>query len=176
MNIYKLLGGLLLSVLLVGPAPYVAAYFGLLGPLTDKAWLILLVTGVGLVLKSLVGDVVTGEFVFHKFGYDNCVMTFGATLTALGLQLASEADLFPGLSSFTLLAILPTISPDPGANRSFQLFVFLLMALVGTLLTARISRAIQKEEAVGANFLALLNTFVGLILLGCYVLILITKG
>jgi hypothetical protein len=175
-NIYKLLGGVLLSILLVGAGPYVAAHFGLLGPLADKAWLILFFTGAGLVFKCLVNDTVAGEFMFHKFGYENCVMMFGATLTALGLQLASEADLFPGLSSFALVAMLPTVLPGPGANRSFQLFVFFVVALVFTLLTAKISRAIKQEKAKGANFLALLNTLIGLLLLAFYVLILITKG
>jgi hypothetical protein len=181
MSIHKLLLGCLLSFLLVVPGPYVLAYFGFLGPLADKAWLILFITMVGLVLKSLVGDVVSGEFFFHKFGYDNCVMTFAAILTACGLQLASTADLFPGLSSFTPLASLPRISQDQVTNRLIQLFIFLLVALIFTLITAAISGAINKAHAnkvilQGESFLAFFNAVVGLFLLGCYVLILVTKG
>lgn len=175
MNIYKLLGGLLLTVLVVGIGPYFAAHLGLINPLADNAWLILLVTVVGLSCKSLVSDVVSGEFLFHKFGYDNCVMCFGATLTALGLQLGSKADLFQGLSSVGLLARL-SISADPNVNRSLQLFVFLLCALLGTLLTASISGAIKKNQAKGEDFLSLLNSVIGTTLLAVYVLILITKG
>jgi hypothetical protein len=181
MGIHKLLLAGLFSFLLVVPGPYVLAYLGFLGPLADKAWLILFVTMVGLLLKSLAGDIVSGEFFFHKFGYDNCVMTFAAVLTACGLQLASTVDLFPGLSSFTPLAILPTISQDQITNRLIQLFVFLLVALVFTLITAAISGAINKEHAKGTKlraewFLAFLNSAVGLTLLAGYVVILVTKG
>ena len=104
MNIYKLLGGVLLTALLFIPAPFFAAQYGLLSPLADKAVLILLVTTVGLVVKSIVGDVVAGEFLYYKFGYDNCVMTFGALLTALALQILSKTDIFPGMSSVVLQA------------------------------------------------------------------------
>src|SRR6266853_6997780 len=102
MNIYKLLGGVLLMNVLVVGAPYI-----LVPSLTEKAWLILIVTTVGLTVKCVVGDVVAGEFLFHKFGYDNCVMTFGAALTAVALQLAAGTDLFPGLSSVVLLRDIP---------------------------------------------------------------------
>ena len=171
MNIYKLLGGVLLMNVLVVGAPYI-----LVPSLTEKAWLILIVTTVGLTVKCVVGDVVAGEFLFHKFGYDNCVMTFGAALTAVALQLAAGTDLFPGLSSVVLLRDIPAISANPLANRSVQLLVFLLLALAGTLITGAISAAIKKTVARGPDFLSLLNTVLGLSLLGLYVLMLVTKG
>jgi hypothetical protein len=180
-SIHKLLLGSLLSFLLVVPGPYVLHYFRLLGPLADNAWLILLVTMVGLVLKALVGDVVSGEFFFHKFGYDNCVMTFAAMLTACGLQIASPKDLFPGLSSFTPFASLAMFSQGDRNKTLIELFIFLLLALLFTLLTAKISAAINKAHTdkkplAGENFLAFFNAAVGLFLLGCYVLVLVTKG
>jgi hypothetical protein len=176
MNIYKLLGGVVLTGLLFIPAPILAAHFGLLAPLADKAVLILIVTTVGLVVKAIIGDVVAGEFLFHKFGYDNCVMTFGALLTALALQLVSTIDLFPGLSSVVFLRDIPTLSSDPVANRSAQLLVFLLVALAGTLITGAISAAIKKSIAKGPDFLSSVNSGIGLFLLGLYVLLLVTKG
>jgi hypothetical protein len=176
MNIYKLLTGVLITVVLVLVAPYLAIAAGLMAPIADKAWLILLVTACGLVLKSLIGDVVAGEFLFYKFGYDNCIMTLGAVLTALALQLVATIDLFPGLGKVAVLSALPTLSNDPIANRATQLFVLLLVALLGTLLTGRIASAIKHENAKGQDFLSLLNSVVGVFLLGLYVLVLITKG
>jgi hypothetical protein len=176
MNIYKLLMGMVITLLLVVAAPYAAVHFGLMSPLADKAWLILAVTACGLIIKSLVGDVVAGEFLFYKFGYDNCVMTLGAVLTALALQLVATTDLFPGLNNVALLKAVPTLSGDPVANRSTQLFILLLVALVGTLITGKIAAAIKHEKASGKDFLSFLNSILGVALLALYVLILITKG
>jgi hypothetical protein len=175
MNIYKLLVGALLTIILIVVVPFLAARFGLLPTLADKAWLILTVTALGLVVKSIIGDVVAGEFLFYKFGYDNCVMTFGAVLTALALQLVSRTDLFAGMSSVVLLRDLPTVSSDPIANRSVQLVIFLLLALTATLVAGAIASAIKKGTAKGPNLLALLNTGLGLLFLGIYVLVLVTK-
>ncbi|MGZ4162270.1 MAG: hypothetical protein ACXVNF_15950 [Neobacillus sp.] len=146
-----------------------------MSPLVDKAWITLGVTASFLVIKLLMADVASGEFLWHKFGYDNCVMSFGATLTALGLQLTSKDDIFQGLSSIVLLGSLSIFS-DPIANRSLQLFFFLLLALGGTLLTAIISGYIKKNQAKGVTLLSFLNSIIGAILLALYVLILITKG
>ncbi|HVL07915.1 MAG TPA: hypothetical protein VM512_01980 [Burkholderiaceae bacterium] len=176
MNIYKLLLGVLITVFLVVAAPYGAVNLGLMAPMAEKAWLVLLVTAGGLIIKSLVGDVVAGEFLFYKFGYDNCVMTLGALLTALALQLVATVDLFPGLSNVAILSSLPAFSTDPVANRSTHLFTLLIFALLGTLLTGRIAAAIKHDNAKGKDFLSLLNSLVGLVLLGMYVLVLVTKG
>lgn len=176
MNIYKLLLGVLITILLVVVAPYGAVHLGLMAPLADKAWLVLLVTAGGLIIKSLVGDVVAGEFLFYKFGYDNCVMTLGAVLTALALQLVATVDLFPGLGKVALLSSLPAFSSDPIANRSTHLFTLLVFALLGTLLTGRIAAAIKHDNAHGQDFLSLLNSLVGALLLATYVLVLVTKG
>ena len=176
MNIYKLLGGVFLTALLFIPLPYLAAHYGLLAPLADKAVLILVVTTVGLVVKTIIGDVVAGEFLFYKFGYDNCVMTFGALLTAVGLQILSNVDLFPGMTSVIFLKSFPVFGLGEAADRSIQLFLFLLLALAGTLLTGAISAAIKKNTAKGKDFLSLLNSIIGLLLLGLYVLLLTTKG
>lgn len=166
----------MLTVVLVIVAPPVLARYELMAAVSAKAWFILTVVTVFLVLKSVLGDLVAGEFLFHKFGYDNCVMTFGATLTAFALQLVAGTDLFPGLSSVVLLRDVPQVWTDPGANRSLQLFVLLALALTITLLTGAISAAINKGKAKGPAFLSLLNTALGLFLLGLYVLVLVTKG
>jgi hypothetical protein len=175
-HIYKLLAGVAITAALFVGGPYLAAHYGFLAPLADKAAFVLVVTTSFLIVKSLLGGVIAGEFAFHKFGYDNCVMTFGAVLTALALQLASQTDVFPGLSSVALLQDIPVIGSTPAIRRSVQLLVFLLVALAATLLTGAVSAAINNESAKGPHFLALMNTGIGLFLLGLYVLLLITKG
>jgi hypothetical protein len=176
MNIYKLLLGLLAITAIALGGPYAASHAGWMPSLNSAAWLVLLITSVGLSVKCLVGDVVAGEFLFHKFGYDNCIMTFGAVLTAACLQLISKTDLFPGVDTIALLKDLPMMGKDPVARRSVQLFVLLLISLVATLLTARVSAAIKHDGAKAPDALAFLNFVVGAILLGTYVLILIVKG
>jgi hypothetical protein len=123
-----------------------------------------------------VGDIAAGEFLFYKFGYDNCMMTFGAVLTALALQLVSTADLFPGMSFVVGVRSLPQMRTDPAENRCVQLFVFLLLTLAATLLTGRIASEIKAGRARGPDFLSIFNTIISVVFLGFYVLILITKG
>jgi hypothetical protein len=175
MNIYKLLAGILLTIVMVVLVPYVLASLRMMPPLNSNAWLILLVTTSSLVVKSVVGDVASGEFLWHKFGYDNCVMAFGAILTALALQLVAGNDLFPGLNAVAGIKNV-RIASDDATNRSVQLFLALLLALTCTLVTATISGAIKKNAAQGDAFLSLFNTAIGLSLLGCYVLTLVAKG
>jgi hypothetical protein len=169
-NIYKLLGGIGVTIFMVAGAPLLVTRAGLMTPLPPHAWFILFVTGAGLVVKAVFGDVAAGEFLFYKFGYDNCVMAFGATLTALALQVESKDDLFPGIDPmFHALG-------DPFVNRSAEILIFLIVALVATVLTGRIASAIKNEKARGANVLSLFNTFVGVGLLGIYVIMLVSRG
>ena len=168
LSIWKLLTGVVITFLLVVVAPRVAADLGLMAPLADSAWLTLSVTAGGLIIKSLIGDTIAGEFLFYKFGYDNCVVTLGAVLTAFALQLAAAEDLFPGLGSVAILNSIP--------DRSIQLLFLFLIALVATLLTGRIAAAIKNDNPSGASVLSLLNALIGIVLLAINVLILITKG
>jgi hypothetical protein len=174
--VWKLLIGVGTTIFLVLGAPYAAIRLGLIAPFADKAWLILAVTVTGLIAKNVLGDIVAGEFLFYKFGYDNCVMTFGAVLTALALQLVSTVDLFPGFSNVAIIGSLPMLSYDPILGRSLQLLLLLFIAFSATLITGRIAVAIKHEKARGPHFLSLLNSLVGVLLLGLYVLVLITKG
>jgi hypothetical protein len=167
-SIWKLLSGVAITFLLVAVAPRVAANMGLIPPLADTASLILWVTAAGLIIKTLIGDTVAGEFLFYKFGYDNCVVTLGAVLTAFALQLAAAVDLFPGLSSVPVLESIP--------DRKIQLLFLLLTALGATLLTARVAAAIRNDNPACGRLLSLLNAVVGVIMLGVYVLVFITRG
>src|SRR5712691_3909902 len=131
MTIYKLLGGLLFTIVVTVLGPYILAYFDLGPPLSNKAWFVLLITVVGLAVKILVGDVAGGEFLWHKFGYDNCIMVFAGLLTAFSVQLFSNVDLFEGLKYVTLIKDIPPFFSDDADNRKVQLFAALLVALVG---------------------------------------------
>jgi hypothetical protein len=175
MKIHKLLLGILCTSVLVVLVPIAFARIGWIQPLVSKSWLVLLITGGGLVLKALVGDVASGEFLWHKYGYDNCILSFGSALTAVVLQLSSKTDLFPGLSSVSPLNF-SAFTQNPVAAREIQLFVFFFVALIATLLTARISNAIREHGTLGKDYLALTNAVVGVILLSIFVMILVSKG
>jgi hypothetical protein len=176
MKIHKLLLGILCTCLLVSLGPFALARLGLINPISNKSWLVLLLTGGGLLLKALVGDVASGEFLWHKYGYDNCILTFGSCLTALVLQLTSKSDLFPGLSTVPLLRGIPADVSDPAHARDIQLFVFFFVVLIATLLTAKISGAIRESGTVGKSWLAAINWVVGLFIFGVYLLVLLTKA
>ncbi|WP_211704993.1 hypothetical protein [Paraburkholderia domus] len=174
MKTFKLLAGIVITVVAMASLPYIFARLGWNLPLNQKAWLILGFTAGGLVVKTLVGDFAGGEFAFHKFGYDNCVMTFGAALTAVALQLNSSIDLFPGLDHVTPFSLVG--GTDVASSRKTQLFIVLFTALVTMLITAKISNSIKNGSVNVRGLWALLNTIIGLAVLGFYVLILVCKG
>jgi hypothetical protein len=174
-NIYKIIVGILITLLLMVFFPWIAAKIGWIGPLSDKAPLLLLVATSGLVIKSLIGDVVAGEFLFYKFGYDNCVLTFGALLMAFALQLTSTVDHFPGLDSLYIIKHMTFIASDPISKRQCQLVSLLLFALTSMILTGKLAAAIKHDNPDGKNLLSFLSSVLGAFLLAIYVLVLITK-
>jgi hypothetical protein len=122
MKTWKLVTGAIITCAVIGLSPYLFQWLGWVRPLQQNAWVVLLVTGFGLLLKLYIADRASdGEFLFYKFGYDNCIVSFGAILTALSLQLQSDHDLFPSLSSVTALRALPP---------NMRLFLLLLATLV----------------------------------------------
>ncbi len=152
------------------------AKLGWIASLQPKAWLILLITTLGILFKLLFGDLATGEFRYHKHGYDLCVLTMGATMSGLSLQLLSDDNLFPGLQAAGPLTLAEFVSSDPvQQSRLLLVFMFLVSSFVA-LLTAIISKAISSESTPGKNLLALINFLCGATMLGWYVLILVTKG
>jgi hypothetical protein len=176
MKIWKLLSAIVVTVALLVAIPYGLETLGLVSPLTPNAWVVLLVTGLGLVLKTVFGDLISGEFEYHKHGYDFCVVTLGATISSLSLQLTTDKDLFPGLPSTGPLSFLAGVSGDVLVQRRMLLFLFLLLSCVVALLTAYISKAIKDPNTRFKNALSLINFSFGSALLGAYVLMLITKG
>ena len=87
MKIWKLLSAIVVTVALLIALPYGLEKLNLVAPLTPNAWIVLFVTGIGLALKTVFGDLISGEFEYHKHGYDFCIVTLGATISSLSLQL-----------------------------------------------------------------------------------------
>ena len=175
MDIWKLLGALAITTALSVGGAYGFSELGWINPLQPKAWLVLSVTTLGLLLKLLFGDLATGEFHYHKHGYDLCVLTMGAGLSGLSLQLLSDKSLFPGLSSTGPIALAKLVTNDAVQQCRIILFVVFLTSCFTALLTARISKAV-KGGAKGKHLLSLINFAIGAATLGWYVLILVTKG
>jgi hypothetical protein len=175
MRAWKLIIGAMVTVVMIGFSPYLFQSLGWVSQLNDGAWIVLLVTGFGLLLKLYVADRASdGEFLFYKFGYDNCIVAFGAVLTAFSLQLQSSVDLFPGLSA---VAPFNALQLQSGlAARNLQLFFLLLAALFASLFTAHISGEIKRGKQPDRGFWPLVNSMMGCAMLAIYVLVLITKG
>ncbi|HBC3960245.1 hypothetical protein ACJO11_23945 [Vibrio parahaemolyticus] len=174
-NIYKLLAGIMMTILLMVVFPMLASKLGWMDPLADKAPLILMVATLGLVIKSLIGDVVAGEFLFYKFGYDNCVLTFGSILTAFSLQLTSSVDHFPSLDNIAIIKHMTFFATEPISQRLCQFFSLLLISLVSMILTGKLAAALKHDNPDGKYFLSFISSVLGAALLGVYVLVLITK-
>jgi len=164
----KLFFAIMLTIALMVGLPYMFEFVGWIGGMKEKSWLILFIVGCGLVAKDLVNDTANGEFLFHKSGYDNCLITFAALLTALSLQITSETDLFPGLAEFTPLSIIP--------SRVGQISVLLLLSFTASMGTAKIIQRIEEGKAVERGLSSLTSTIVGLIMFSIYVLMLISRG
>lgn len=175
MGIWKVLGALVITSILSIGAAYVFTKLGWIGSLQPKAWLVLGVVTLGLLFKLLFGDLASGEFHYNKHGYDLCVLTMGASLSGLSLQLLSQDNLFPGLAAAGPLVIATMLTSDPIGQIRFLMFGFFLVSCFSALLTARISRAIRSGDSKANGALACINFCIGASMLGWYVLILITK-
>lgn len=176
MKIWKLILAVAVNCALFITTPFLLEWLGLVAPLTPKAGWILGITVVGLVLKILFGDLASGGFEYHRHGYDFCIVTLGAALSSISVQLTTDRDLFPGLSGLSALLRINLVTKEVITQRIFLLVAILLASCILALLTARISSAIREGNAQFPNLLSLLNFVLGVGLFGVYVLILITKG
>jgi hypothetical protein len=175
LKVWKLLTAIVVIIGLAIASPYALAWCGLIAPIKDYAWSVMTVVTVGLALKIVFGDLVSGQFLYYKHGYDMCMMTFGASLSNVSLQLLADHDLFPGIStSGPLSAFL--IGPDHVSQKRNMLLILFILTILGVALTAYIARAITEPDTKGKDFLSLLNFALGSGFLGIYVLTIITKG
>ncbi|MCP5133686.1 MAG: hypothetical protein H6976_08795 [Gammaproteobacteria bacterium] len=176
MDIWKLIGALVITTALTIGGAYAFSWLGWIADLQPKAWLILLVSTLGILFKLLFGDLATGEFQYHKHGYDLCVLSMGATMSSLSLQLVTDINLFSGIQSTSPILLAKTFTNDAIQQSRVLLFTVFLFASFSTLLTARVSKAIRFDSTKGKNILSLLNFSIGAAMLGWYVLILVARG
>jgi hypothetical protein len=167
--------GIVMIILVGAFLPTIIQKFGMLTSMSDKSWVVILVAGFGLLFKSLIGDMVSGDFTFHKFGFDNCILTFGGVLTACVLQLKSTIDCYPELS-LSLLGKFDKTGGDIVNSRKIELAILLLLSLLFVLFTANNSKMIKKDETTCKKTLSLLNAGAGTLALMTYLYILILKG
>ena len=175
MQIWKLLSAMLVTLSLFIGLPIILGTWGLMPPLNPKAIYILAISAVGLLFKIVFGDMITGKFDYQRHGYDLCIVTLGASLSSLSLQIMTDHDLFPDLAKAKILAPLLSFAPNPVAQRVSLLMGVFLLSCIMSLLTARIGMAIREESTKGKNYLSLLNFVIGVGVFGTYILMLITK-
>ena len=175
--IWKLLLAIGLNFVLFLAGPKLMERNGLLPPLTDRAWIVLFVAAVMVSFKTIFGDIASGNFFYHKHGYDFCIAALGASMSGLTIQLLEPTkSLFPGLASVPLAGLITFFSKDPYTLSVSYLGFFFIISLFSTVITARISRSITHENPWLPDLLAGLNFAFGTAILGLYILLLISKG
>lgn len=174
MKIWKLLFAVLLIAGLVIASPYGLAWVGFIPPIKNYAWAVMVPATVGILLKMIFGDMVSGEFLYYKYGYEASILTFGAVLSNLSLQLLSDQDLFPGISKNTPFGPF-LLGPDPASQKRYLLLMLFILALGCTALTAYIARAAADPNTRAKSGLSIINFGVGSFVMALYVLLLITK-
>jgi hypothetical protein len=169
---------LFLSMIIVGivlmGGPYVLEHLGLTATLKKGAWLVLLITFIGILIKSAISFLTTGDFRYDKFAYELCVLVAGGFLTCASLQITSDEKLFPGLEEISFLGFLSSVSIGVvGQHRTLLLFLF-LVTLVGSLFAA-INVADTEKGKVSNRWTT--GTFgLGALFLCTYALVLVSKG
>lgn len=168
-----LIGGAVTIGVLLG-VPGIFALAGLPGAPSSSGWWILFAACMALLIKLIASETATGEFEFYKFGYDSCITTLGATLSAGAIQLYSATDVYPGMAK---IGYLPTFGlKDDVRIRTAQLVCFFVVTWLVTWLTARICGGIKKQEIKSRGGKALFCAVVGPFFLFAYALILASKG
>jgi hypothetical protein len=174
-KIWKLLGAIVLVSVFVIFSPNILYQLHLINSVKDHAWWITTIATIGMIVKIICGDLIAGEFLYYKHGYDSCILTFGAALSNLSLQLLSPKDEFPNISPNGLLD-LSAFSSDEVIQKRILLLAVFLLALVGSLLTAYIAKAISQPKTQFKSTLSVINFSIGAGLLATYLLMLLAKG
>jgi hypothetical protein len=140
-----LIAGIVLAACIVGMTGL--EYFGLVGALSAKAYLVVIAAVIVFYIKMFVQDLVSDEPKYYRNGYDLCVMTLSTAITSLAAEFFSVA---------------------PGHESRLILFsCILVLAFLGTLFAARNTKFIEKHlkgqpEGVhsGVSFILGLGLFV----------------
>lgn len=107
---------------------------------------LLIIVWLGIALKFLVGDLVSGHFDYEKHGYDLCLISMGGALSALAVQLFIEHETLPGLKQSVLAPFLKEISGDGVRQQIVFLVVVFLGCCCASLLAASINRGIANTK------------------------------
>ncbi|MBW8846174.1 MAG: hypothetical protein JF607_14505 [Burkholderiales bacterium] len=164
-------GGITIAALLVVPG--ILALAGVPGAPSSNGWWILVAACVAMLLKLVASETATGEIEFYKFGYDSCITTLGATISAGAIQLYSDVDVYPGMAK---IGYLPTFGLQGDAKiRTAQLIGFFVLTWLVAWVTARICGGIKRQEIDSRGGKAMFCAFVGPFFLFAYALILASK-
>ena len=168
-----LIGAAVTTTILLG-IPGLFAALGLPGAPSSNGWWVLAAACFALLVKLIASETATGEFEFYKFGYDSCITTLGATISAGAIQLYSTVDVFPGMAK---ISYLPTFGlTDQVKIRTAQLMVFFALAWLVTLFAARVCGGIKKKDIDERGGKAFACAAVGPLLLCIYAIMLASKG
>lgn len=174
--IWKLLFAIFINFVLIMGVPYILSDLGLIYPLTSNSWVILLITGITISMKTILGDFISGEFMYHKHGYDFCIVALGTSMSGLSLQILADKSLFPGLQHAPFISFVSqNITSAENVAIAYLSFI-LIISIFATLLTARISKSINHDSPRFPDLLSILNFSIGSGIIGMYLLLIITKG
>ncbi len=144
-------------------------------PLQAHAWVVLAMGYAGIVIKSLFGLLIGGDFRYDKAGYDMSMLAFGGVLTCAALQLVSEKDLYPGMETLSFLKFLGTLHMSKMAQHTAMLFFLMVLSLCSCLFCAAGVADTEKKGNANPVWTAF-GMALGLGVLGAYALAMITKG
>ncbi len=174
--IWKLLLAITINFALAIGAPYILSYYKYIYPSSHNSWVVLCITAITISIKTILGDIISGKFLYHKHGYDFCIVALGTSMSGLSLQVLNEKNLFPGLQNAPFQSFMSQHIVSNSNIAIAYLSLILVISSFATLLTARISKAIDCENPRFPDLLSIINFSIGSSLIGLYVLLIITKG
>jgi hypothetical protein len=175
-NRWKIVVAVVINIILLAVYPYVLQALNLVSGFTPKSAWVLFIAGITLVLKVLLADVASGQFDYHRHGYDFCIITMGAALSSLSLQIIVPQDLLAGLPSGWLTSFLEVIAPENIiSQRIILLSTIFLLSIVSAIFTGGNSRAIREKSIQNLNLLSIINFVIGMFVFGLYLFVLLAK-
>lgn len=175
MKIWKLLGAFVMDGALFIALIWVLSYFKLIPPIESAGRIVLAVTWIGLGFKIFLGDLASGKFHYHKHGYDFCLTTMGAALSTFALQMLSDKDLLPKISSSPMWPTPAGTLAESIRRSDDVLGALFIVASLFALLTASICREIEQPDTKWKSVLSGLNFSIGAGAFAGYLLLLLGK-
>lgn len=149
---------------------------GLIDGLSNGAFLVLLLTGIMMWIRTQVQQTLSETHEYHREGVGFCLVTLSALMSAFALQISTTEDLFPGAPELPPNMLPGLLSNDIASQRTALLFVLFALTVGMTLFTVNNSKAIQSKRTLFPIGLAILNFTSGAIILGSFVLLLVVRA